>query len=125
MYLSNTGEVNLSSVLWGASLRPLRGVNKLTYAKFQGAPLPWQYDGDSGVLRDSEGKTICDLWITSEFSGCTTAIHGALMSTAPELLQALQNLLSWVSKDKSLENSPQLKAAENVITKALNWEAER
>lgn len=96
----------------------------MTHTEFQGAPLPWQYDGDSGVLKDKKGETICDLWSASEFSGCTDAIHGALMATAPELLQALQDLLSLVSKEKSLENSPELKAAETAIAKALNWEAE-
>lgn len=94
--------------------------------EFKGTPAPWYIDGEHIVAdsgNEQQNETICDMYPTTEYnlvyerSPTESRNNGALISAAPELLEALQNLVKWEAG--TVNHVRAYKDAEAAINKAL------
>lgn len=101
--------------------------------EFKGTPGPWRVGDKDGiftsVVHDSEGIGMCPhvlAKVTTRYSSSEQAIANAnLIAAAPELLEALQEMVAIVKKhtypqpDKPSTPYARAEWAESIINKAL------
>ena len=79
--------------------------------EFKGIPGSWHYDDVLGGVYSKVGKFVCDV---------TDKDNANLIAAAPELLEALQKMLSKAYKQNWNDAYPEeLKSAQDAINKAL------
>lgn len=91
--------------------------------EFKGTQGPWRYDSETGcVISDVEKDEVGQDFILGVFA---KQYDGLLIASAPELLEALQEMVAIVKKhtypqpDKPSSTWGRMEAAEAVIAKAI------
>lgn len=98
-------------------------------SEFKGTPGPWgfkyseEYDTDRGSFIGKDGRQVCWFGDSETYypTDGTEPSHEdiALISAAPELLEALQDMVESYQHEASMEN-PSLLKARAAIAKALS-----
>lgn len=79
--------------------------------KFKGTPGPWHYDDELGGVYSKGGQFVCDV---------TDKNNANLIAAAPELLEALQKMVSKAYKQNWNDAYPEeIQSAQAAINKAL------
>lgn len=88
--------------------------------EFKGTPGPWAVDWSDFAVVGKDGKGVAD-FDYGRFDDDEDCLNAILIAAAPDLLEALQNMVTAYEYEASIDN-PALLAARAAISKALGEE---